>query len=164
MILVLDSSSLISLARVGRLDTLRRIAGTVHIPEAVYEEVVQTGQERPGSVEVAQAHWIARHQVEDEAAVARLRARVGRGEAEAIVLARELKADVLILDDATARRVAEAEGRSVLGLLGLLLHGKANGSVESVGPILDEMIGAGFFIDDSLYRSILHLAGEEPAP
>ncbi|OGB88231.1 MAG: hypothetical protein A3H39_03315 [candidate division NC10 bacterium RIFCSPLOWO2_02_FULL_66_22] len=155
MILVLDSSALITLARIGRLDILRQIAGTVHIPEAVYEEVVRSGQERPGSVEVAQAQWISRHQVQDEAAVARLRPRVGRGEAEAIVLARELEADALILDDATARQVAEAEGGNVLGLRGVLLHGKAHGLVETVRPILDEMVTAGFFIDDSLYRSIL---------
>lgn len=49
MILVLDSSALITLARIGRLDLLRQVAGTVHIPEAVYEEVVQAGQGRHGS-------------------------------------------------------------------------------------------------------------------
>ena len=162
MILVLDSSALITLARIGRLDVLRQIAGSAHIPEAVFAEVVQRGQARPGSAEVAQAPWVARHQVQDQATVARLRARVGRGEAEAIVLARELQADALILDDATARRLAEAEGRNVFGLLGLLLHGKRTGVVEAVRPLLDEMIAAGFFIDDSLYRSILHQAEEEP--
>ena len=101
MILVLDSSALIPLARIGRLDLLRQIAGAAHISEAVYEEVVESGQGRPGSLEVAQAQWISRHQVQDRAAVSRLRVRVGRGEAEAIVLARELQADGLVLDDAT---------------------------------------------------------------
>jgi predicted nucleic acid-binding protein len=79
------------------------------------------------------------------------------------VLARELQADALILDDATARRVAEAEGRNVLGLLGLLVHAKLHGLVEAVRPMLDDMLAAGFFLDDSLYRSILHQAGEEPS-
>ena len=92
MILVLDSSALITLARIGRLDLLRQIAGTAHIPEAVYEEVVQAGQGRSGSVEVARAHWISRYQIRDQGAVVRLRARVGKGEAEAIVLARESEA------------------------------------------------------------------------
>jgi predicted nucleic acid-binding protein len=164
VILVLDSSALITLARIGRLDLLRQIAGCVHIPEAVYEEVVQAGQGRHGSGEVAQAQWISRHQVQDEGAVVRLRARLGKGEAEAIVLARELQADVLILDDATARRVAEAEGRTVVGLLGLLLHAKLHGLVGAVRPIVDDMVAAGFFLDDSLYRSILDQAGEGPSP
>ena len=89
---------------------------------------------------------------------------MGKGEAEAIVLARELQADVLILDDATARRVAEAEGRNVVGLLGLLLHAKLHGLVGAVKPILDDMVEAGFFLDDSLYRSILSHAREGPSP
>ncbi len=164
MKLVLDSSALITLARTGRLDLLHQIARAVHIPEAVYEEVVEAGQGRHGSVEVAQAQWISRHRVRDQGSVARLRARVGKGEAEAIVLARELQTDLLILDDATARRVAEAEGCNVVGLLGLLLHGKLHGLIGAVRPILDDMVAAGFFIDASLYRSILRQAEEEPSP
>ena len=66
------------------------------------------------------------------------------------MLARELQADVLILDDATGRRLAEAEGRRVVGLLGLLLHAKSHGVVGAVRPILDDMVAAGFFLDDSL--------------
>ncbi len=164
MNLVLDSSALITLARIGRLDLLRQIARAVHIPEAVYEEVVQAGQGRHGSVEVAQAQWIFRHEIQDAGAVARLRVGMGKGEAEAIVLARELQADVLILDDATARRVAEAEGRNVVGLLGLLVHAKLHGLVGAVRPILDDMVAAGFFLDDFLHRSILDQAGEGPSP
>jgi predicted nucleic acid-binding protein len=70
----------------------------------------------------------------------------------------------LILDDGTARRVAEAEGQNALDLLGLLLHAKVQGLVDTVKPILDEMVAAGFFIDDSLYRLILRQAAEEPSP
>ncbi len=164
MNLVLDSSALITLARIGRLDLLRQIAGTVHIPEAVYEEVVQAGQGRLGGVEVAQAEWITRHEVQDRAAVGRLRSQGGRGEAEAIVLGRELEADALILDDATARRLAESEGRRVVGLLGLVLHAKAGGLIEAVKPILDDMVTAGFFLDETLYSSILRQAREGPSP
>ncbi len=57
MNLVLDSSALITLARIGRLDLLRQLTTTVHIPEAVYDEVVQVGQGRHGSVEIARAQW-----------------------------------------------------------------------------------------------------------
>lgn len=108
--------------------------------------------------------WISRRRVQDPEAVAQLRARLGRGEAEAIVLARELQADVLVLDDATARQAAEAEGRAVVGLVGLLLHAKSCGAVKAVRPILDEMMEAGFYLDESLYRSILGRAGEGPLP
>ena len=80
------------------------------------------------------------------------------------MLARELAVDGLILDDATARRAAETEGQKVLGLLGLVLTGKERGMVRALKPILDEMMAAGFFLDDRLYRSILHEAGEELPP
>ena len=138
MILVLDASALIALARIGRLDLLRHLAGSAHIPQAVYEEVVTRGAGRPGCTEVAQANWIRRHEVRDRTRVERLCSRAGRGEAEAIVLAREVRADVLVLDDATARRMTEAEGQKAIGLLGLLLHGKERGLIPTLKPILHE--------------------------
>lgn len=164
MILVLDGSALIALARIGRLDLLRHLAERVHIPEAVYDEVVTRGQGRPGSTEVAEAHWISRRHVQDRAAAGRLGGRLGRGEAEAIVLARELSADAVILDDATARAIAEAEGQKVRGLLGLLVYGKERGVVDAVKPILDELVATGFFLDESLYRAIVSQVGEGPSP
>lgn len=100
MILVLDSSALITLTRIGNLDLLQQLAETVHVPQAVYDEVVCAGVDQPGRRAVESAQWIVRHQVQDRDAVVRLRGRLGRGEAEAIVLAMELRADHVILDDA----------------------------------------------------------------
>ena len=162
MILVLDASALITLARIGRLNLLRDLAENIYIPEAVYDEVVRSGRGRAGSSEVAHAQWISYHQVRDRDAVAGLRAQVGQGEAEAIALARELRADAVVLDDATARQLAETAGQKVLGLLGLLLNAKERGVVASLKPIVDDMVAAGFFIDEALYRSILRQAGEQP--
>jgi len=161
VIVVVDASALITLARIGRLNILREVADQVYIPEAVYGEVVGSGKDRPGSVEVAQASWISRRRVGDHATVARLREEIGRGEAEAIVLAREIGADFVILDDASARRIAEKEGDKVSGLLGFLIAAKERGVVQALKPILDEMIAIGFFVDDPLYESILRQAGEK---
>jgi predicted nucleic acid-binding protein len=161
VILVLDASAIITLARVGCLNLLRELAEKVYIPEAVYDEVVKSGYGRPGSLEVEQAAWISKQSVYDQSVVVRLEAELGRGEAEAIVLAGELEADFVILDDATARRIAEAEGRKVLGLLGLLIRAKELGIVPVLRPVLNQIVGAGFFIDDALYQSILRRAGEE---
>src|SRR5437867_3175974 len=106
------------------------------------------------------AQWIVRHQVQDQDAVLRLRGRLGRGEAEAIVLAKELRADYVVLDDATARRIAEAEGCLVLGLLGLLVHAKERGLIPAVKSVLDRILAAGFYLDDELYRAILKSSRE----
>lgn len=160
MTVVVDSSALITLARIGRLDLLHRITGAIQVPNAVFEEIVQKGAGRAGSAEVAQAQWILRRDVRDVASVERLRARVGRGEAEAIVLAKELGADVLVIDDAAARRLAEADGLRVVGLPGLLIDAKHQGFVREIKPLLDEMLAAGFFLDDSRYQSLLRQVDE----
>ena len=72
MIVVSNSSPLISLSAIGLFDLLNALYGTIHIPEAVYQEVVVTGAGRPGSEEVQAAPWIIRHEVKDFQAVARL--------------------------------------------------------------------------------------------
>ncbi|WP_447977306.1 DUF3368 domain-containing protein [Candidatus Nitrospira bockiana] len=120
MILVFDSSPLIALARVGRLHLIPKLAQRAYVPMAVYEEVVHQGTQRAGSAE----------RVKDHVAVHRLLDRIGRGEAEAIILAREIRADFLVLDDATARHLAENQGVRVNGLLGLLSHGKHQEKIE----------------------------------
>lgn len=160
MTVVLDSSALITLARIGRLELLHRILGAVHVPQAVFDEVVVTGAGRPGSATVAEAPWVRRHSIRDAESVARLRTRLGPGEAEAIVLAKELGADLVVIDDARARQVAEAEGQHTVGLLGLLLYGKEAGLISEVKPLLDEMLAAGFFLDDSRYQAFLRRASE----
>lgn len=161
MILVLDASPLITLARIGSLDFLRRLADQVVVPEAVYMESVGRASGRPGSAEISQAGWIVRRPVQNQADVLRLRTRIGWGEAEAIVLAGEIRADAVVLDDATARQIAEQEGCRVVGLLGLLIEGKQRDLLVAVKPLLDAMRHSGFFIGDELYTTILHQAAEE---
>lgn len=161
MILVLDSSPLITLSRTGDLKLLQQVADAVHVPQAVHDEVVGAGASQPGGRAVELAQWIVRHQVRDQDAVVRLRGRLGRGEAEAIVLAKELRADSVVLDDATARRIAEAEGCHVLGLLGLVVHAKERGLIPAVKPILGRILAAGFYLDDELYRTVLKSSREE---
>ncbi|MBX3331183.1 MAG: DUF3368 domain-containing protein [Nitrospira sp.] len=160
MILVLDASPLITLARIGSLELLHRLASQVLVPEAVYHECVTRAQGRPGGIELAQADWMIRKQVKNQAKVMQLQARVGRGEAEAIALAQEIHADAVVLDDATARQMAEGEGCRVVGLLGLLLEGKRRGLIPGVQPLLDHIRTAGFFVSEGLYTNILRQAGE----
>lgn len=161
MILVLDASPLITLARIQRLDVLPLLADTIYIPEAVYVESVTQAGDRPGHSDIAHAEWIGRRQVNDQARVTRLRTQIGWGEAEAIVLVQQLHADAVVLDDATARRVAEQEGCAVVGLLGLLVDGKRRGLIPAVTPLLDAMREARFYIADDLYAVILRQAGED---
>jgi uncharacterized protein len=162
VILVLDASPLITLARVGSLDLLPQLTDHIVIPEAVYEESVTHAAGRPGSIEIAQASWITHRKVVNRAQVEQLHTRIGLGEAEAIILAREIGTDaIVVLDDATARRIAEQEGCRVVGLLGLLVMAKQRGLLSAVRPLLDAMRSSGFFVSDEIYTIILRQVAEE---
>jgi predicted nucleic acid-binding protein len=160
VILVLDASPLITLARVGSLGLLRQLADQIIIPDAVYAESVSLARGRPGSIEISQADWLIRRTVENQAHVRLLRTRVGLGEAEAIVLAREIEAEAVVLDDAAARRLAEQEGCRVVGLLGLLVMAKQRGLLSAIKPLLDAMRNSGFFVSDELYTIIIQQVAE----
>ena len=86
---------------------------------------------------------------------------LNRGEAEAIVLASESAADLLIIDERRGDQVARAQGIETRGLIGVLLRAKEEGLFPELRPILDELIqDAGFWISDAVYELALERAGE----
>ena len=160
MNVVCDASTLIALARIGQLDILIRVGARVMIPRVVYEEVVVKGVGKPGADEIRDASWIETHEVADRDVVARFRAILDAGESEAIALAKEVEADLIILDDEEARNTALAEGLRVVGLLAFLILAKERGMISHVRPLLDTLRRQGFFIGDDLYHHILRQAGQ----
>lgn len=161
MIVVSNTSPLTSLAIIGKLDLLRLLYGRVHIPPAVREELGQ-GPEWPGQSAVREARWIVTHRVADPALVAVLEAELHSGEAEAVALANELHCDLVLLDEAETRRVAERLGLKQTGAVGVLLEAKRRGLVQAVRPVLDDLQReAGFWLSDDLYLHALELAGEQ---
>jgi uncharacterized protein len=157
---VCDASTLIALARIGQLDILGRVGARVMIPRVVYDEVVVKGVGKPGADEIRDAPWIETHEVADRDVVARFRAVLHAGESEAIALAQEIEADVIILDDEQARNTASAEGLRVVGLLAFLILAKERGIISHVKPLLDALRRQGFFIGDDLYQHILRQTDE----
>lgn len=162
--IVADSGPLINLARIGRFDLLRALYTTLVIPQAVYREVVVRGNGQPGSQEVAQAGWICIGNVTDALAVAVLATVLNQGEAEAIVLAKELSAAELLIDERQGRRIAQVLGLRVKGTLGILLRAKQCGLIPALRDELDNLIRQGAWISQRVYDTVLQAAGEAQTP
>jgi predicted nucleic acid-binding protein len=161
MIVVSNSSPLVSLAAIGRLELLHDLYDTITIPQAVHQEVVIRGLGRPGAAEVQSLDWIVCQDVSDLNMVTALEGRLDRGEAEAITLAVELQADLLLMDERLGRAEASRFGLRFVGVLGVLIEAKARGLLQRIEPILDELQNdAGFRMSEALRARVLQAAGE----
>lgn len=86
---------------------------------------------------------------------------VDRGEAEAIVLAEELKADLLLIDDEDGRELAQGRGLAITGVLGVLLRAKRVGLIPAIRPEIERLLKeTTFFCSETLFQNLLNLAGE----
>lgn len=151
MIVVSDASPLIALGRIGRLDLLQEIFGSLLVPDAVWEEVVVSGMQKLGADAVEVATWISRQSVTDRDLVNLLRHDLGAGEAEAIVLARECNADFLLIDEKLGRSAAKSLGLNVVGLVGVLIEARERGLITDAGSLMDRLHNeAGFWISEEL--------------
>lgn len=153
MIVVSDTSAITSLLQIGRVELLSRIYSEVFIPQAVRDELSREHPSMPGFIQCRPAA----NRVE----VQRLLAELDLGEAEAIILAKEMKADELLIDETAGRRVAAREGVNVIGLLGVLLEAKGRGIIHSVREISEELeTKAGFRLSNAVKEIFFREAGE----
>lgn len=105
MKIVSNALVLIGLSSIGKLFVIReRFPQGILIPQAVRREVVDEGEGRPGSREISESEWIRVEKVSDARVVDLLHTELDRGEAEAIALAREVGASIILLDERDARR------------------------------------------------------------
>ena len=159
MIVVSDTSPLLSLALIGRLDLLQQLYASIVIPGAVRAEIVASGQ--GGAREVAAADWITTQAVDQAVVVKLLLREVDRGEAEAIALAVQTQAEMLLLDERKARSVAAYLDIHVAGLLDVLQAAKQYHLIAAIQPVLDDLVArANFRLSRKLYQRTLRAAGE----
>ena len=163
MIVISDTSPIINLAIIDKLDLLPQLFDTIVIPEAVFNEIVIIGKGLPGSDIIENAKWVEVKACNNRILINSLLDYVQIGEAEALTLALELHADTIIVDEAAARNLAEQFGLNFTGLLGILIKAKEHGLIPSVKPLMDALrTKARFFIHQSLYNQVLKIAKEEP--
>lgn len=162
MIIVSDTSPITSFATIGQLDLLRQLYSKILIPEAVYQELTGTATLVPGSREVKTLEWIEVRQVTNRPLIVTLlEQQLDEGECEAIALAIELNAELLLIDERRGRAEADRLGLRIIGLLGVLVEAKQKGFILAVKPVLDNLIAtARFRVADALYARILNTVGE----
>lgn len=162
MIIVSDTSPLSSLFLINQLDLLPAVFGKIIVPQMVMKElmVLETDFGHDLST-IHSATWLETQTATDMEAVKKYRQFLDEGESEAIVLAKELHADYLLIDDKQGRNAADHEGLTTIGVLGVFLLAKKAGKIEAVRPLMEELRAkAKFFIKEGLYQSVLKLAGE----
>lgn len=161
MTVVCNASPLINLAHIGQMGLLQQLYGMLLIPEAVWNEVVVEGAGQPGADEVADAVWIQTRSVQNEQLVLALKQTLDAGESEAIALALETEAELVLLDEHLGRATADYLGLRYAGLVGVLIEAKHRGLIPSVRPHLDLLRDtAGFRLRQELYTRVLRDEGE----
>lgn len=139
MIVVSNTSPITNLAAISQLSLLQQLYETIIIPQAVYDEVTGVDKVVAGTIEVQTELWIQTQLVANYALVTALQLELDWGEAEAIALAIELKADLLLLDERRGRTVASRFGLKFTGILGVLIEAKHKGAISAVKPVLDSL-------------------------
>jgi predicted nucleic acid-binding protein len=153
MIVVSDTSPLTALLTVEQAELLVQLFGEVVTPEAVRAELLRSHEKLPS--------WLRVQPLREPARALLYAARVDRGEAEAIVLAQELKADLLLMDERKGRRLAREQGVPVLGLLGVVLLAKRRALIPSARALLLRLeTEAGIYLGGRLKEDALKTVGE----
>ena len=161
MIVVSDTSPINNLAAINQLHLLQQLYGTVLIPEAVYQELTDPDFPVAGAKEVQTFTWIQIRAIEDRTMLKALSSELDPGEAEAIVLALEMKAEQVLIDERRGRMIAARLNLHYTGILGVLVEAKSQGFISTVEPLLDDLINkAGFWVAEPLYKSVLRLVNE----
>jgi len=157
---IVNSTPIISLSIVDKLDLLSKLYEQVCIPKAVYDEVCKEGESQVGAKALRNADFIKVVSIKNVEAREFFSTRLHKGEIEVMILAKELRADLIIIDDYQARKHAKYLDLNITGTLGVLLKSKKNNHVESIKPLMDKLIKNDIYIGDNLYKKILNIAGE----
>lgn len=160
MIVVADTSVLLNLCCIGRIELLEALFHEVVIPKTVAEEFDRLASHAKRFSGLALPAWIRRHEpvtIPDTIRSATL----DPGETAALALAVEIHADALLVDERRGHDVAVRIGLKTIGILGILLQAKSSGLIDALLPLLDQLESdAKFWISPGVRQRVLQLAGE----
>ena len=161
MTVVSNTGPIVALAKADHLGVLRTLYGEVLIPSAVHRELLaKTGPEAQRIDDGLAAFLRITPISKPREEVDRLTSGLGAGEQQAICLALETTAGLLVMDDRAGRKVAGQLGIATTGVVGVLLEAKRAGHLPMVRPILEIIRRHGYWLSDAVVETATRLAGE----
>lgn len=155
-----DTSPLFYLYRLGLLEVLKDLYGTVTVPNAVRKELEIGGEQGEDIPHLENYPWIEIATVSMPEYL-KLISDLGSGESEVLALAMKHPSPRVILDDKLARRIAAVQGFQITGTAGILLKAKQKRIIKTLKPIIEQLLTLGFYLKPELVNAILMIAGEK---
>ena len=156
---VSNTTPIISLLKLNRIDLFEKLYNELYIPIAVFNEI-EAGKDKIYYKDLSEIDWIKIVEIENKLSV-KYFLDLDSGEAEAIVLATELNADLIIIDEKLGRYHAKNADLKVIGTIGVLLKAKKEGLIFAIKPLLDELTENNVWISEKFKRDILVQIGED---
>ena len=164
MIVVSDTTPLITLLKVQHLDLLQAYFGEVQIPKAVFDELTCDERFIAEAEQIRNSSFIHVKELADDKSVNLLCRATGLdlGESEAIVLTDEIKAELLLMDEAKGRDVAKQMGLKIMGTIGLLMASYQSGiiSAEEIRKCIDIIKSSGRYIGEKYLKLLMDKISE----
>jgi hypothetical protein len=155
---VSNTTPIISLLKIGKLEILKDLYDEIYIPQEVFNEI-EAGKHKKYYLNLLTFEWIKIEQIQDRKSISYF-LDLDKGEAEAIVLATESEADLILLDESLGRFHAKHAGLRVTGTIGILVKAKKQGLISELKPLILELKDKGVWLSESLIERILELANE----
>ncbi|MGC4128506.1 MAG: DUF3368 domain-containing protein [Bergeyella sp.] len=156
---VSNTTPVISLLKIGKLHILKDLYGEILIPLEVFNEI-EAGKNKAFYTDLSKIEWIKIEKIRNETSLSYF-LDLDKGEAEAIILATEKEADLIILDETLGRFYARHAGLKITGTVGILLKAKQKGYLPELKPLLFELKAKEVWFSNNFIKEILKLAGEE---
>ena len=148
---VVNTTPLIALSHVGQLEVLKKLYRELSVKvDSVCKKAVDSSLD-----------WIQIGSIQNQMAKSMYKTQLHDGEVEVMILSKEIGADVVIIDDANAKKHAKYLELPVTGTLGVLIRAKQMGYIDELKPILQGMTDNGIYISRNLIELCLKQVGEE---
>jgi predicted nucleic acid-binding protein len=157
--IISNTTPILSLLKIDKLEILKHLYGEIIIPNAVFQEIEQ-GINKPYYRNLKDIHWISIQEIKDKKTLQYFND-LDAGEAEVLILANEINANLVIIDEILGRRFAKKLSIPLTGTLGIILKAKELNYIDSVNDLVIELRNKGTWINPKLVNTVLRLANEE---